>query len=114
MRLIQAEGVTHLCGAPVVVSTLAQYCAANSIRFSQRLKMVTAGAPPPPAVIRAAEEIGADVAHAYGLTETYGPHTSAPGSPLGTRCRAERAQIKARQGVAYMVAGMDLRVVDPT
>jgi len=113
VELIQREGVTHLCGAPVVVSTLTQHCAANGVRFERGLKMVTAGAPPSPAVLRAAEEIGMDVAHAYGLTETYGPHTvCAWRSEWNSLPVAERAQIKARQGVAYLVAGTDLRIVD--
>jgi len=95
------------------VATLAQFCAAQGIRFARPLRIVTAGAPPPPAVIRAAEETGAELAHVYGLTETYGPHTVCAwkhewdGLPSD-----ERAQIKARQGVAYLVAGTDLRVVD--
>ena len=46
VELIRSEGVTHLCGAPVVVSTVTQYCAAEGIRFENGLKMVTAGAPP--------------------------------------------------------------------
>jgi len=111
--LIRSEGVTHLCGAPVVVSSLTQYCATNGIRFEQGLKIVTAGAPPSPAVIRAAEEIGADVAHVYGLTETYGPHSicawRAEWDSLST---PERAQLKARQGVPYIAFGTDMRVVD--
>jgi fatty-acyl-CoA synthase len=113
LRLIETERVTHLCGAPVVVASLAQYCATNGVRFASRIKIVTAGAPPPPAVIRAAEEAGADIAHVYGLTETYGPHTICAwkagwdGLPA-----AERAQIRARQGVPYLIAGTDLRVVD--
>ena len=113
VELIRAEGVTHLCGAPVVVSTLTEYCAANGIRFAGGLKIVTAGAPPSPAVIRAAEEMGADLAHAYGLTETYGPHTICAWHPEWDALpAAERAQIRARQGVPYLVAGTDLRVVD--
>jgi len=113
VELIRAEGVTHLCGAPVVVSTLTQYCVAQGIRFEGGLKIVTAGAPPPPAVIRAAEEMGASLAHAYGLTETYGPHTICAWHPEWDALPpAERAQLRARQGVAYTVAGMDLRVVD--
>ena len=113
VALIQAEGVTHLCGAPVVVSTLTQYCAAHGIRFAGGLKIVTAGAPPAPAVIRAAEEMGAELAHAYGLTETYGPHTLCAWHPEWDALpAAERAQLRARQGVAYTVAGTDLRVVD--
>src|SRR5689334_11289565 len=113
LRLIEAERVSHLCGAPVVVATLAQYCAANGIRFQNRLKIVTAGAPPPPAVIRAAEEAGAEIAHVYGLTETYGPHTiCAWKSEWDELPVAERAQVRARQGVPYLIAGTDLRVVD--
>jgi fatty-acyl-CoA synthase len=113
LRLIEAEGVTHLCGAPVVVASLATYCAAQGVRFSRPVKIVTAGAPPSPAVIRAAEDIGAEIAHAYGLTETYGPHTICAWKPDWDLLPAsERAQIKARQGVTYTVAGTDLRVVD--
>jgi fatty-acyl-CoA synthase len=97
----------------VVVATLAQYCAGQGVRFARRLKIVTAGAPPPPAVIRAAEEIGADIAHAYGLTETYGPHTiCAWRSEWDAESPDRRARIKARQGVPYIVAGTGLRVVD--
>src|ERR1051326_8023746 len=111
VRLIEEHGVTHLCGAPVVVANLAQHCAAHGVKFARELKIVTAGAPPPPAVIRAAEETGARIAHVYGLTETYGPHTVCWWKPAWDALPpAERAQVKARQGVAYMVAGVDLRV----
>jgi fatty-acyl-CoA synthase len=111
---ILKEGVTHLCGAPVVVGSLTQYCATNGIRFERGLKIVTAGAPPSPAVIRAAEEIGADVAHVYGLTETYGPHSiCAWRSEWDALPTGERAQLKARQGVPYVAFGTDMRVVDP-
>ncbi len=113
VRLIEAEGVTHLCGAPVVVSSLAQYCAANGVKFRNPLRIITAGAPPPPAVIRAAEETGAEITHAYGLTETYGPHTICAWKPAWDSLpAADRAQLKARQGVPYLIAGTDLRVTD--
>ncbi len=113
VELIFKEGVTHLCGAPVVLLTLTEYCRARGIRFQERLKNVTAAAPPSPAVIRAAEEMGAEVTHVYGLTETYGPHSICvwqrgwDALPL-----AERARLKSRQGVPYLVAGTGLRVVD--
>jgi fatty-acyl-CoA synthase len=113
VRLIEAEGVTHLCGAPVVVASLAQHCAERGIRFRRPLRIVTAGAPPTPAVIRAAEETGAEISHVYGLTETYGPHTICVPQPAWDgMAAAVRAQVKARQGVAYLVAGTGLRVVD--
>jgi fatty-acyl-CoA synthase len=114
VELIRAEGVTHLCGAPVVVATLAQHCAAKGIVFENGLRIITAGAAPTPAVIRAAGEMGATLAHAYGLTETYGPHTICAWHPEWDDLPAgERAQMKARQGVPYIVAGTGLRVVDP-
>jgi fatty-acyl-CoA synthase len=113
LRLIESEHVTHLCGAPVVVASLAEHCAAKGIRFTRPLTIVTAGAPPTPAVIRAAEAIGARLNHVYGLTETYGPHTiCAPQTGWQHLDPAARAQIKARQGVPMLIAGMDLRVVD--
>jgi fatty-acyl-CoA synthase len=113
VQLIDAEGVTHLCGAPVVVNGLAQYCAAHGVRFERGLRIAAAGAPPPPAVIRAAEETGAVVSHLYGLTETYGPHTLCVWRPEWNELPLEeRSQLKARQGVPYLVAGTDLRVVD--
>ena len=113
VRLIESEGVTHLCGAPVVVSSLANYCAANGVRFGHPLRIVTAGAPPPPAVIRAADETGAELLHAYGLTETYGPMTVCAWNPAWDALDpADRALRKARQGVPYLIAGTDLRITD--
>ncbi len=111
--LIEKEGVTHLCGAPVVVRTLTEHCIQRGIRFQSGLKMVTAAAPPPPAVIRAAEEIGIEIAHVYGLTETYGPHSvCAWHTEWDCEPLEKRAQLRSRQGVPYVVAGMDMRVVD--
>ncbi len=111
--LIEKEGVTHLCGAPVVVRTLTEHCSRRGIRFQSGLRMVTAAAPPPPAVIRAAEEIGIEITHVYGLTETYGPHSvCAWHTEWDCESLEKRAQLKARQGVPYVVAGMDMRVVD--
>ncbi|MGO9517615.1 MAG: acyl--CoA ligase family protein [Candidatus Korobacteraceae bacterium] len=111
--LIEKEGVTHLCGAPVVVRTLTEHCSRRGIRFQSGLRMVTAAAPPPPAVIRAAEEIGIEITHVYGLTETYGPHSvCAWHSEWDCEPLEKRAQLKARQGVPYVVFGSDMRVVD--
>ncbi|MBK5294770.1 MAG: long-chain-fatty-acid--CoA ligase [Acidobacteriia bacterium] len=113
VRLIEQEGVTHLCGAPVVVSSLAHHCASRGIRFSRSVKILTAGAPPSPAVLRAATEIGLEMLHAYGLTETYGPYTICAWRSDWNRLPApEQAILKARQGVPYIINGCDLRVVD--
>ncbi|MBL8216232.1 MAG: AMP-binding protein [Bryobacterales bacterium] len=110
---IRAEGVTHLCGAPVVVGALAHYAAQNQVRFDHGLRIITAGAPPSPAVLRAAEEMGAEMFHCYGLTETYGPMTLCAWRKEWNKLPAdERAQRKARQGVPYTIFGTDVRLVD--
>ncbi|MCC6362862.1 MAG: AMP-binding protein [Bryobacterales bacterium] len=110
---IRSEAVTHLCGAPVVIGGLAHYASSRGIRFHNALRMITAGAPPSPAVLRGAEDIGAEIFHCYGLTETYGPMTlCAWRSEWNLLSTEERAQIKARQGVPYIIAGADVRLVD--
>jgi fatty-acyl-CoA synthase len=113
VKLIRDEGVTHLCGAPIVVRTLTEYCSRNGIRFSPALKMAIAAAPPPPAVIRAAEAVGIELTHVYGLTETYGPHSvCAWHSDWDDAPLEKRALLKSRQGVPFVVFGTDMRVVD--
>ena len=72
------------------------------------VKMLTAGAPPPAAVIQGMEGLGFDITHVYGLTEVYGPAVSCPWQSqwdgLGD---TEKARIKARQGVKYpLLEGM--------
>ncbi|MBI3209000.1 MAG: long-chain-fatty-acid--CoA ligase [Candidatus Solibacter usitatus] len=110
---IREESVTHLCGAPVVVGGLAHYAAQNSLKFTSGLRIITAGAPPSPAVLRAAEETGAEMFHCYGLTETYGPMTVCAWRKEWNGLEAgERSRWKARQGVPYIIAGTDVRLVD--
>ncbi|MDE2197700.1 MAG: acyl-CoA synthetase [Rhodospirillales bacterium] len=102
LATIAAEGVTHLCGAPIVVNMLAQAPEASWPKLDRVLRIMTAGAPPPAAVIEAIERHGVDVTHVYGLTETYGPVTvCAPQAGWEALSPAERAELKARQGVPY-------------
>jgi fatty-acyl-CoA synthase len=111
-RLIDAERVTHLCGAPTVLIMLASERPAPDYQFPGRLRIVTAAAPPPPALIRRIEAMGAAITHVYGLTETYGPHTVCEWhSAWDALPEEERARFKARQGVGYIHAP-ELRVVD--
>jgi len=82
--------------------------------LDRRIEMMTAGAPPPPAVIEGMEALGFHITHVYGLTEVYGPavvcawHDEWDELPA-----AERARLKARQGVTYPVLE-ELTVADPT
>jgi fatty-acyl-CoA synthase len=110
--LIEAENVTHFCGAPTVLITLATERPTQNYSLAHPLTIVTAAAPPPPAIIQRMEEMGARVIHVYGLTETYGPHTVCEWKTQWDRLPLEeRARVKARQGVGYIHAP-ELRVVD--
>ncbi len=105
-EIIETEEVTHLCAAPTILISLASYAKDNEVRLSHTLHINTAGAPPAPQVIMNMEATGADVIQCYGLTEVYGPHTICTWKPRwNDLAPEEKAQIKARQGVAYVTAG---------
>ena len=110
-RLIEAEGITHFNGAPVVLIALANHPEAPK-RFAHPVTICTAGAPPSPSIIQAMTEMGAHILHLYGLTETYGPYTVCAWQS-GWRGLSFEAQgrLLARQGVGYAVGG-PTRVVD--
>jgi fatty-acyl-CoA synthase len=70
---IADHGVTHLCGAPIVMSTLLNAAEEDKREFPQTVTFNTAAAPPPEAVLSGMADAGFAVTHLYGLTETYGP-----------------------------------------
>ncbi len=101
---IERDGVTHLCGAPVVMNMLLNDRATEGRVLPRRVSMMTAGAAPPAAIIEGMEAKGFHITHVYGLTETYGPSTvCAWHDEWDARDNAERARLKARQGVNYPV-----------
>jgi fatty-acyl-CoA synthase len=101
---IERDGVTHMCGAPVVMNMLLNDRAAEDRVLPRQVKMMTAGAAPPAAVIQGMEAKGFHITHVYGLTETYGPSTvCAWHDEWDARDNEERARLKARQGVSYPV-----------
>lgn len=98
---ISRHKVTHLCGAPVVLNTIAN--APHSLPNNHKVSVITGGASPPPSVLSSMEEKGFDVTHSYGSTETYGPALVCTWKPEFEKFpREERARIKARQGVAHV------------
>jgi fatty-acyl-CoA synthase len=110
---IARHGVTHLCGAPIVMSMLVNTPADRRPAWSQPVRMMTAGAAPPAAVIEAMEAMGVDITHVYGLTETYGPCMVSAWRPEWDDLPiAEKAARKARQGVTYEVQEA-VMVADP-
>jgi fatty-acyl-CoA synthase len=111
--LLRDEKVTHLCGAPVVLTMLIHAPDEVKCRFEQRVEVATGGAAPPSAVIEAMEGMGFRVTHLYGLTETYGPATvCVPQADWETLPLGRRAALMARQGVRYPTMH-GVQVADP-
>jgi fatty-acyl-CoA synthase len=110
---IAGEGVTHLCGAPIVMATLLNAPDADKRQFPQTVTFNTAAAPPPEAVLSGMADAGFAVTHLYGLTETYGPAVvNEWHSDWDHLDKAARTSKKARQGVRY-AALEGLTVMDP-
>ena len=110
---IVKHGVTHLCGAPIVMGMIANAEDQDQRVLSDQVQIMTAAAPPPPPVIARMEEMGFQVTHVYGLTETYGPSVvSAWQEEWNELSPADQALKKGRQGVNY--PGLEgLMVADP-
>ncbi|HEV2506394.1 MAG TPA: acyl-CoA synthetase [Mesorhizobium sp.] len=110
---IADHGVTHLCGAPVVMATLINASDDDKRAFSHTVTFNTAAAPPPEVVLAGMADAGFSVTHLYGLTETYGPAVvnewHGEWDALDKGMRTAR---KARQGVRY-AALEGLTVMDP-
>ena len=105
--------VTHLCGAPIVMSTILSTPAADKRQLDHTVEFFTAAAPPPEAVLAAMADAGFNVTHLYGLTETYGPAVVNDWkNDWNTLEGAARAAKKARQGVRY-AALEALSIIDP-
>ena len=111
--LMRDESVTHLCAAPTVLIMLANAPADVRAAAPEGVRVLTAGAPPAAATIQRIEgELGWTLQHVYGLTETAPLITVCEARPEhGGLTPAERAIVKARQGVELITSG-ELRVVD--
>lgn len=111
-RLIDQYGVTHLNGAPAVLSVIAE--ASEAHHLDHELIVTTGGAAPSPAIIAKMEELGIRVIHVYGLTEVYGPYSLCEWQDDWARLpQDDRCRRLARQGVG-MIQAHRLRVVDTT
>jgi fatty-acyl-CoA synthase len=107
---LRESGVTHFNGAPTVLVMLAWHPAA--IRLERAVRVATGGAPPTPTILQRMTELGMDVTHLYGLTETFGPAAICEWrGEWSALAIEEQARIKARQGVGNVIS-QQLRVVD--
>ena len=107
-KSIAVHGITHLCGAPVVMNTICNASQEERYELTQKVEIMTAAAPPPPTVIASMEEAGFNVTHVYGLTEVYGPAVVCQWQESwADKDKTTQAQLKGRQGVRYhMLEGL--------
>ena len=98
---IRTHGVTHFGAAPIVLQMLAETEAGTSGPFEPAIKVLTAGAPPPPSVLEKTKAMGFEVMQVYGLTETYGHISMCLWQDGWDELEAgEQAQLQAQQGIA--------------
>ena len=112
VEAFQKHNVSHLCGAPIVMQMVADHLLQNNISLKKNIRMMTAGAPPPEAVLSKMASCGIEVIHVYGLTEIYGPAVVCAWHPEWNELDAsEQARLKARQGVVYSVQE-NMKIID--
>lgn len=112
-ELIESCGVTHFCGAPVVLNMLLNASDEVKNSLTRTVTVTTGGAAPPAAIIEGMENIGIKVVHAYGLTESYGPSVfCAHQEEWDALALEQKAAKMARQGVRAP-ALEEVMVADP-
>jgi fatty-acyl-CoA synthase len=112
-QAIAEHGVTHFCGAPIVLGMVLNATDEERRSFEHTVAVMTAAAPPPAAVLEAMESNGFHMTHVYGLTETYGPAVICAWKEEWDALPPHaQADLKARQGVRYH-ALEGLEVMDP-
>jgi len=101
-NLIDQHKVTHFGGAPIVLSLIANADEKDKKDIKHKVFVLTAGAPPTSAILEKMDNLGFEVMHVYGLTETYGHILQcAWNDEWNNYPNSEKADIKARQGVRY-------------
>ncbi|MES2945439.1 MAG: acyl-CoA synthetase [Pseudomonadota bacterium] len=114
LRMIAEHGVDHFCAAPIVLAGLANLPASERVALPRRVRVLTAGSPPPAAVLEAVAAMGFELDHVFGITEISGTSVSCAWQPEWNDVPAsEKARLQARQGVrAALLEG--LCVADPS
>jgi len=99
---IQGETITHFGAAPIVLQMLAESPHGPTEPYKPRIRVMTAGAPPPPAILEKTGAMGLDVMQVYGLTETYGHISQCLWQEDWDSLEpSEQAELQAHQGIAF-------------
>ena len=101
-ELIEKYEITHFGGAPIVLNMITGAPDSDKKKLNRKVYVLTAGAPPPSIIFKKMKELGFEVMHVYGLTETYGHVTQCAWNDEWNELDEEKQnEIKARQGVRY-------------
>ena len=101
-HLIDKHKVTHFGGAPIVLNLIANAEDKDKKEIKHKINVLTAGAPPTSAILEKMDNLGFEVMHVYGLTETYGHVLQcAWNEEWNNLPNSEKADLNARQGVRY-------------
>ncbi len=112
-ELIDKYEITHFGGAPIVLNMITGAPETDRKKLKRKVYVLTAGAPPPSIIFKKMSELGFEVMHVYGLTETYGHVTQCAWNDEWNKFDEEKQnEIKARQGVRYPNTE-GIRVMDP-
>lgn len=113
-QLIRQHQVSHYCGAPIVHTMIADAAEQQTTPISHKINGLIAGAAPPASVLARMDQIGFELTHVYGLTETYGPATVCAKQDTWSSLQSdERAMLNGRQGVSYPLQE-NVSVLDPS
>ncbi len=111
--LITEHKITHFGGAPIILNMLANAPKEEQKKLEHKVYVLTAAAPPPSIIFKKMKELGFEVMHVYGLTETYGHILQCAWNNEWNKLNEdEKADISARQGVRYPNTE-DVDVMDP-
>ena len=110
-ELIEGEQVTYSAGVPTVWLGLLEHVRSNDLKFSTFRRTGIGGSAVSRSMIRAFKELGVDVAHGWGMTET---------SAMGASCtlrrqhaglsESEQEKVLEKQGA--VIPGIDMKIVD--
>jgi len=116
--LIEKYEVTHFGGAPIVLNMITNAPKEHHKELKRKIYVLTAGAPPPSIIFEKMKNLGFEVMHVYGLTETYGHMLQCAWNDEWNNLEQDKQnEIKARQGVIYpnteSAVVMDPKTMEP-
>ncbi|MCD9644232.1 hypothetical protein HAX54_032380 [Datura stramonium] len=110
LESIYLHNVTHFCGAPMILTKIADAIGTNQPLLPHEVSVTVAGVLPPPEILTKLEELGFNINNAYGMSEALGPVISMPRKFQDNS--DEEANVKIREGI-HNIMMEEVDVKDP-